>query len=116
MAMKTLKNILKSDRGQYRVPRSVQDVIPIKRIWNDGIFLAGEKYAKSWKFSDINYLVASREDKENMFLTYSELLNSLDSGAATKITINNRRVSRKDLENSILMEMKDDGLDVYRQE
>ncbi len=116
MAIKTLKNILKTDRSQYRVPRSVQDVIPVKRIWNDGIFLAGERYVKSWKFTDINYLVASREDKESMFLTYSELLNSLDSGATTKITINNRRVSRNDLEKSILMEMKDDGLDVYRKE
>ncbi|MBR3001919.1 MAG: TraE family protein, partial [Oscillospiraceae bacterium] len=116
MAIKTLKNILKIDRSQYRVPRSVQDVIPVKRIWNDGIFLAGERYVKSWKFTDINYLVASREDKESMFLTYSELLNSLDSGATTKITINNRRVSRNDLEKSILMEMKDDGLDVYRKE
>ena len=35
----------------------------------------------------INYAVASREDKEAMFLEYSELLNSLDSGATTKITI-----------------------------
>ena len=34
------------------------------------------------------YAVASREDKEAMFLEYSELLNSLDSGATTKITIN----------------------------
>ena len=116
MAMKTLKNILKIDRGQYRVPRSVQDVIPIRKIWSDGIFLAGERYVKSWKFSDINYLVASREDKESMFLTYSELLNSLDSGATTKITINNRHVNRHDLEKEILMGMRDDGLDVYRKE
>ena len=116
MAMKTQKNILKLDRGQYRVPRSVQDVIPVRKLWDDGIFLAGERYVKSWKFTDINYLVASREDKESMFLTYSELLNSLDSGATTKITINNRRVNRNDLEKTILMEMKGDGLDVYRKE
>lgn len=39
-----------------------------------------------FKFEDINYAVASREDKETMFLEYSELLNSLDSGAATKMS------------------------------
>ena len=71
---------------------------------------------KSWKFTDINYLVASREDKETMFLTYSELLNSLDSGATTKITINNHRMKKSDFEQSILMPMKNDGLDEYRQE
>lgn len=35
--------------------------------------------------------VASRNDKEAMFLEYSELLNSLDSGATTKLTISNRQ-------------------------
>ena len=38
-----------------------------------------------------------------MFLTYSELLNSLDSGAVTKITINNRRLNKANFETSILM-------------
>ena len=114
--IKTLKKLMKQDKELYKVPRKVQDVIPVKRIWNDGIFLVGNKYTKMYRFSDINYLVASREDKESMFLTYSELLNSLDSGATTKITINNHRVNQKDLEAAILMPMKGDGLDHYRKE
>ena len=114
--MKTLQRLLKQDRERYRVPRKVQDVIPIKRIWNDGIFLVGGKYTKSYKFTDINYMVASRADKESMFLTYSELLNSLDSGATTKITINNHRMNRQDFEDSILMPLRGDGLDEYREE
>ena len=114
--LKTLQNLLRQDKERYRVPRRVQDLIPIKRIWSDGIFLVGNKYTKMYRFTDINYLVASREDKEKMFLIYSELLNSLDCGATTKITINNRRVSRKDLEAEILMPMKNDGLDDYRRE
>ena len=84
--------------------RQVQSVIPIKTIWEDGIFLVGKnKYAKTFKFEDINYAVASREDKEAMFLEYSELLNSLDSGATTKITINNRRLNKADFEQTILI-------------
>ena len=69
-----------------------------------------------FKFEDINYAVASREDKETMFLEYSELLNSLDSGATTKITINNRRWNKADFEQTILIPMADDGLDKYRKE
>ena len=114
--MKTLQRLLKQDKERYKVPRKVQDVIPIKRIWNDGIFLVGSKYTKMYRFTDINYLVASREDKESMFLSYSELLNSLDSGATTKITINNHRINKRDFEEAILMPMRDDGLDVYRRE
>lgn len=99
------------------MPKSVQSVIPIKTIWEDGIFLVGKnKYAKTFKFEDINYAVASREDKEAMFLEYSELLNSLDSGATTKITINNRRLNKADFEQTILIPMADDGLDKYRKE
>ena len=78
--------------------------------------MTGNKFSKTYRFSDINYLVASREDKESMFLTYSELLNSLDSGAVTKITINNRRMNKANFENSILMPMQGDFLDEYRRE
>ena len=114
--IKTLKNLLKQDKERYTVPRKVQDVIPIRRIWKDGIFQVGGRFSKTYQFTDINYLVASREDKEQMFLAYSELLNSLDSGATTKITINNRRLNRANFEQSILMPMHGDTCDVYRRE
>ena len=114
--IKTLKNLFKQDKERYTVPRKVQDVIPIRRIWKDGIFMTGGKFAKTYKFTDINYLVASREDKESMFLTYTELLNSLDSGATTKITINNRRLNKANFEQSILMPLRGDFRDEYRKE
>ena len=114
--IKTLKNLFKQDKERYTVPRKVQDVIPVRRIWKDGIFMTGGKFAKTYRFTDINYLVASREDKESMFLTYSELLNSLDSGATTKITINNRRLNKANFEQSILMPLRGDFRDEYRRE
>ena len=107
---------IKQNKEHYRVPRRVQDTIPIKRIWSDGIFLVGKKYSKSWKFTDINYLVASREDKESMFLGYSELLNSLDSAAETKITISNHFMRQSDFDETVLMKMQNDGRDKYRRE
>ena len=114
--IKTIKTMAKQEKERYNVPRKVQDVIPVRRIWPDGIFLVGTKFTKTYKFSDINYLVASREDKESMFLTYSELLNSLDSGAVTKITVNNRRMNKANFETSILMPMQEDFRDEYRKE
>ena len=65
--------------------------------------------------SKVKDAVASREDKEAMFLEYSELLNSLDSGATTKITINNRRLNRANFEKTILLPLKGDALDEYRE-
>ena len=115
--MKTLAQIFKRDKEKFKVPRSAQDIIPIKALWLDGIFLIGKnKYSKCYKFIDINYAVASNEDKEAMFIDYSELLNSLDTGAMAKITINNRRINKVDFEKQILLDLKNDDLDEYRKE
>ena len=115
--IKTLTNVLKQDKEKFAVPRKVQDIIPVRSIWSDGVFMTGKnKFSKMWRFTDINYAVASRDDKAGMFLGYSELLNSLDSGCTAKITINNRRLNMLDFEDRILLKMMDDKLDVYRQE
>ena len=115
--MKTLNKIFKQDKEKFVIPKGVQDAIPVKTIWEDGIFLVGKnKYSKCYKFTDINYAVASRDDKESMFLEYSELLNSFDTGATTKITIANRRLNKIDFEKTIMLSMEDDNLDKYRKE
>ncbi len=115
--LKTLAQIFKRDKEKFKIPKSAQNVIPVKALWPDGIFLVGkDKYSKSFKFLDINYAVASNEDKEAMFIDYSDLLNSLDTGAMAKITINNRRINKLDFEKTILLDMKDDGLDKFRKE
>ncbi|MEG2200262.1 MAG: TraE family protein, partial [Anaerovorax sp.] len=115
--IKTLKNLNHQEKETFRVPKSVQQAIPIQMIYGDGVFKIGKnKYSKTFNFTDINYAVAGREDKEAMFLEYSELLNAFDSGATTKLTINNCHMNRADFENSILIPMKEDGLDDYRKE
>lgn len=115
--IKTLSNIFKQDKEKFVIPRSVQQVIPIETIWSDGIFKIGRnKFARTYKFTDINYAVASKVDKETMFLEYMDLLNSFDCGGTTKITINNRRLNKVDFEKAILIPMQEDGLDLYRKE
>ena len=114
--IKTLQNALKQDREGFDLPRSVQDAIPIRRLWPDGIFQFGSKFSKTIRFSDINYAIASKEDKTSMFLGYSELLNALDAGSTTKLTINNKRLNRQDFEQKILLPRQDDYLDGYRAE
>ena len=114
--IKTLQNTLKQDKERFTVPKSVQDIIPIRRIWPDGVFQFGSKYSKTLRFSDINYAIASKEDKTAMFLSYSELLNALDTSSTTKITINNKRLDRRNFEQEILIPPKGDDLDGGRKE
>ena len=114
--MKAIKQVMKKDQEPYRVPKRVQDVIPIKCMWRDGIFLVGTRYSKTFKFTDINYMVASQEAQKKLFLAYAALINSLDCGATTKITLNNRHLNRKNFADTVLMKLKNDYLDYYRME
>ena len=77
--IKSYERIRKQNKEKVRVPKTVQDTIPIDTIYRDGIFRMGNKYSKSYRFLDINYKIASGEDKKNLFLSYSDLLNSFDS-------------------------------------
>jgi hypothetical protein len=114
--IKALNRIFRQDKERMNIPKSVQQVIPVKRIWPDGIWLVGNKYSKCWRFSDINYAIASKDDKTAMFLDYSELLNALDSSATTKITICNKQMNKQAFEESILLPLRSDQFDVYRKE
>ena len=51
-----------------------------------------------------------------MFLSYSELLNSFDATSEVKITINLKKINKKEFEKEILLPFKEDGLDIYRKE
>lgn len=114
--MKTLRKKNK-EKDDFKIPKSVQDTIPVNKVYKDGIFLIGkDKYSKTFKFTDINYAVASKADKEAMFLNYGELLNSFDSSATTKITIINRKLNKVDFEKNVLISLNNDELDKYRNE
>ena len=114
--IKTLVKATKLEKEKFTIPKSVQDAIPIQRIWPDGIFQVGSRFSKTFSFTDINYQIAGKEDKTAMFLDYSELLNALDSGASAKITINNRKINKAEFEKSLLLPMKEDGLNHFRKE
>ena len=114
--IKTLFLANRSEREHFRIPRSVQQSIPVRRIYRDGIWQVGNKFSRTWRFADINYSVASHEDQEDMFRSYCGVLNSLPTDATTKITINNRRLNGADFQRSVLMRECRDGLDAYRQE
>ena len=114
--IKSIKRFFQERRERYRIPKRVQDLIPISYIWNDGIFLSGNAHSKTYRFSDINYKVASKEKQDGMFLGYSAILNGLDGNSAAQILIYNHRMNRWNFSESVLMPMKEDGRDEYREE
>ena len=105
-------------KENIKTPKSVQDTIPIKRIYSDGIFELNEenRYSKTFSFTDVNFAVAGQSEKEDMILKYGEVLNSLDIGASSKLTIINRKFNKVDFENKVKLQVGNDNLSNYRNE
>ena len=85
--IKSLIAANKSEREKFKIPRSVQETIPVKCVYQDGIWLVGNRHSKTWRLTDVNYAAASDEERRGIFLSYGGVLNSLPTDAATKITI-----------------------------
>ena len=99
------------------VPTTVEEAIPLLGVCEDGICLVGRNlWSKTFRFTDVNYSVASGEDREGLFYKYADILNSMDDGATTKITINNRRIHRSQFEKTNMIPLMGDRLDDYRRE
>ena len=105
-----------SERDKLRIPKSVQQTIPIKRIYADGIWQVGRKHSRTWKLTDVNYIAASQEAQRSIFTAYCGALNALPTDATAKITIVNHRLNPAEFERRILLPYKGDWLDHFREE
>lgn len=114
--IKSYAKLKKQNKDKFKVLKSAQDTVPIDTIYKDGIFRIGNRYSKSYQFLDINYSIASKEEKMDLFLNYGELLNSFDSSMMVKITINNRKIDIKQFKEEILIPLQYDEIDLYRKE
>lgn len=95
--LKTLESV----KFQNKVPylhqrmRTVQDTIPIETVFPDGVFyLPNGNYSATWRFSDVNYGVAEKTERDNIFIGWGDLLTGLPEGVSSKVTIFNRRRDR----------------------
>ena len=100
----------------YKVPKRLADIMPVRRVYDDGIFRCAGFFTKTWQFSDINYSATSQDDKRAAFLHYSDFLNLQEAGCMAKISIVNRLLNRETFENTMLMPMQNDENDRFRRE
>ncbi len=100
--IKTLSQALERwTRKASKYRRSVQQAIPIQRIWPDGIFHRDTNFPghSGLRISTI-LLQVKRIRRKCSWIT--ELLNALDSGFTAKITLNNRRINKEEFEAVLL--------------
>lgn len=100
----------------FRVPRSVQESIPVRKIYRDGIWLCGGRYSKMWRFQDVNYAVASEADQAEILMRYCSVINAWPDDAYVQVLTNNRRIDPVEFENTMLMHLRGDDMDRLREE
>lgn len=49
--------------GSRKVPRSVQQSIPIDQIYEDGTWRCGNVYSQMWSMPDINFTMSDEDNK-----------------------------------------------------
>lgn len=119
--LSTYKNMRKLEKKEtFKILKSVQDCIPIKRVWKDGIFQTTDKgsglnqYSITYKIQDINFSICSPAEKKNKFLLWEKVLNTFDPDARYKLTIFKHKINVEELYQSVAMQDKNDKYDEFR--
>lgn len=116
MKDKKIKQVKKPK--SLKIPRTVQESIPYKKVYPDtGIIETSDGvFCRAYKFQDVNFSVAKQSDQEDIFVRYCQLLNQFDSSVSFQIFILNHAVDRKEFEKNILIPLQNNGLDVLIEE
>lgn len=97
--------------------KSTQSVIPYIEITPDGICHVSEDfYTMSIEFFDINYQIATDEERERIFLAYCKLLNYFDNEIKFQLTFENQRSDVKSLIKELDISEQDDDFNDIRME
>ena len=103
--------------GTAKAPVTVQDTIPYKEMYKDGICQVSDKhFNKTVTFGDINYQLAQNEDKDQIFNAYCEFLNYFDAAIKVQLSFVNKYGNIKDFEKSIHIPDQDDDFNSVRRE
>ena len=96
---------------------SAQDSIPFQRMFPDGICRAVDgTYSKTIRFSDLNYMLSTNEDKSAIFDGWCEFLNYFDSSIKFQLSFINRTANADSTESSIVIPLQGDEFDSIRAE
>ena len=98
-------------------PQTVQQSIPYKEMYRDGICRLTDKlYTKTVQFFDINYQLAQADDKAQIFEGYCDFLNYFDASIHVQLTFINQRANMQDFARSIDIPVRGDEYDGIRRE
>lgn len=102
--------------GSRKVPRSVQQSIPIDRIYEDGTWRCGNVYSQMWSMPDINFTMSDEDNKAKILNLLGKVYIGVPSDCWLKICIVSQRMDEKSFRENVLLHRNLDGLDKWRVE
>lgn len=110
-------NALAAEYQKSAKKKSAQDTIPYKAAYKSGIIQTEDTiWSKTMEFFDISYSIASHEEKNRIFDTWCNLLNSFDSSVHVQLSYVNLNADKSQYMENIDMEDMFDGFDDIREE
>lgn len=96
---------------------STQKTIPYLEMYQDGIcHITENKFSKTIQFYDINYRLATFEEKNDIFSKYCDLLNYFDNTVKFQLTFENQNTNVEDMLAMLEIPEQDDDFNEIRQE
>ena len=102
--------------GSRKVPRSVQQSIPIDQIYEDGTWRCGNVYSQMWSMPDINFTMSDEDNKAKILNLLGKVYMGVPSDCWLKICIVSQRMDEKSFRENVLPHRNLDGLDKWRVE
>lgn len=104
-------------KNKLKPKLNIADTIPFSEIDKDGVIsLEDGRYSKSYRLSDVNYLIARENEQLDIYEAWCKFLNSFDAGTLLQITINNRNLDVDNFEDQTMISETGDSLDKYRED
>lgn len=103
-------------RGSYKMPRSVQQSIPIDRIYADGVWQSENVFSLMWQISDINYAMQSDAAKQNILTQLGTVYAGIPADCWMQVCIVSQRMDEKAFAHDVLYHRENDGFDALRAE
>ena len=102
---------------QGKIAMSAQDTISYKEMRPDGICIVTDNYyTKTIHFFDINYQLATDDDKDSIFGSYSKFLNHFDKSIQVQLSFLNQSLDISKYEKAVYIAPQNDKFDYIRKE
>lgn len=104
-------------KGDPNKPESVQASIPYLAMYPDGVCRVTERlYSKTLEFSDVNYMLADKDEQTAIFEGLCDFYNYFDPSISVQQTFISRRAAKEEFHRAIEIPPAADDFDFIRDE